>query len=267
MREKIGIGIVTCNRKPMLEKLLESIKYIIDYQLIIINDGDPLEVEGYDFFIRNNIENLGVAKSKNKALKFLMEKGCEHMFLIEDDMFIKDDTVFEKYINASKVSGIQHLIFGYHGPANKNGISKGKPCPRLVVKYSDDVSIALNQHCVGAFCYFSKKSLKECGLIDEKFKNAFDHVSHSYELALKGFSTPYWWWADLANSCDYIEEQACSEESSTIKTPEKMLQWRTNIEESMKYFKEKFGVMPFGNDRVPDKSEQEVISFLKFIKP
>ena len=267
MSEKIGIGIVTCNRKSMLEKLLESIKYRNDCELIIINDGDPLEVEEYNFYIINNIENLGVAKSKNLALKYLQSKDCDHIFLIEDDMLIKDDTIFEKYIKASKVSGIQHLMFGYHGPANKNGISKGKPCPRLVVKYSEDVSIALNQHCVGSFCYYSRKSLEECGLIDEKFKNAFDHVSHSYELSLNGFSTPYWWWADLANSCDYIEEQACSEESSTIKTPEKMLQWRTNIEESMKYFKEKFGVLPFGYDAVPDRSEQEIISFLKFIKP
>jgi hypothetical protein len=103
-------------------------------------------------------------------------------------------------------------------------------------------------------------------LIDEKFKNAFDHVSHSYELALNGFSTPYWWWADLANSCEYIEEQACSEESSSIKTPDKMLQWRTNIEDSMKYFKEKYSVMPFGPDGIVDITESDVLKILKAIK-
>ncbi len=266
MSETIGISIVTCNRKPMLKKLLESIKYRIDCELIIINDGDPIEIDGYNYYIQTNETNLGVAKSKNKAIQYLLDRDCDHIFIIEDDMCIKDDTVFEKYIKASKVSGIQHMMFGYHGPANKNGISKGTPRPRLVVKYSDDVSIALNQHCVGAFCYYTRQSLERCGLIDEKFKNAFDHVSHSYELALNGFSTPYWWWADLANSCEYIEEQACSEESSSIKTPDKMLQWRTNIEESMKYFEEKFGVMPFGSGGVADISETEVLKFLKAIK-
>jgi len=267
MSDKIGIGIVTCNRPEMLAKLLASIKGRHDCKLVIVNDGNPKDCPGWPDYFKNNETNLGVAKSKNKALRHLLDLDCDHIFLIEDDMLIKNDQIFEAYINASKVTGIQHMMFGYHGPANKNGISKGKPFPRLVVKYSDDVSIALNQHCVGAFCYYSRKSLEDCGLIDEKFKNAFDHVSHSYELSLMGYSTPYWWWADLANSCDYIEEQACSEESSTIKTPEKMVEWRNNIEESMKYFKEKFGVMPFGNDRVPDKSEEEIFQFLKSIKP
>jgi len=265
--EKIGIGILTCNRKSMLNKLLDSIKYRNDCELIIINDGDDLEVEGYNFYVRNNGENLGVAKSKNLALKHLLNKDCDHIFLIEDDMLIKNDQIFEAYIKASKATGIQHMMFGYHGPANKNGISKGEPHPRLVVKYSEDVSIALNQHCVGAFCYYTRKSLEDVGLIDENFKNAFDHVSHSYELALKGYSTPYWWWADLANSCDYIEEQACSEESSTIKTKEKMEEWRTNMYKSYDYFKSKFGVAPFGYDGVSDEIEENVLKFLKTIKP
>jgi hypothetical protein len=251
----------------MLNKLLDSIKYRNDCEFIIINDGDDLEVEGYNFYVRNNMENLGVAKSKNLALKHLLNKDCDHIFLIEDDMLIKNDQIFEAYIKASKATGIQHMMFGYHGPANKNGISKGEPHPRLVVKYSDNVSIALNQHCVGAFCYYTRKSLEDVGLIDENFKNAFDHVSHSYELALKGYSTPYWWWADLANSCDYIEEQACSEESSTIKTKEKMEEWRTNMYKSYDYFKSKFGVTPFGYDGVPDQTEDNVLKFLKTIKP
>jgi hypothetical protein len=266
--EKIGVGIITCNRPEFLKKLLNSISYCNYIDLIIVNDGDRIDnLEGYNYYLVNNETNLGVAKSKNIALRHLLDKGCDHIFLIEDDMLIKRDDIFSKYINASKVSGIEHLMFAYHGPANKNGISKGIPTPRLVVKYSDDISISLNQHCVGAFCYYSRKSLEDCGLIDERFKNAFDHVSHSYELALKGYSTPYWWWADLANSTDYIEEQACSEESSTIKTPEKMLKWAENIKQSMQLFKEKFKRMPFGNEGVLDLSEKEALQFIKNIKP
>lgn len=263
--EKIGIGIVTCNRPTFLKKLVDSIRDRSDCELIIINDGKPFLMEGYNYYVEDNDTNLGVAKSKNKALKHLLNLGCDHIFLIEDDMLIKDSNIFEVYINASKKSGIQHLMFGYHGPANKNGISKGKPCPRLVVDYGD-FSLAFNQHCVGAFCYYSRKSLEDVGLIDEKFRNAFDHVSHSYELALKGYSTPYWWWADLANSLDYIEEQACSEENSSIKTPESMNKWQDNIRSSMEYFKEKFGVYPFGRDGVRDTDEQSVLTFLKNVR-
>ena len=265
MSEKIGLGIITKDRPQFLKRLLDSIDGCNWLELIIINDGDPFECPGYNYYIHTNETNLGVAASKNKAMKHLLDIGCDHIFLIEDDMLIKDPNIFQAYIDASKKSGIQHLMFGYHGPANKNGISHGKPCPRLVVDYGD-FSIAFNQHCVGAFCYYSSKSLEDVGLIDEKFRNAFDHVSHSYELALKGYSTPYWWWADLANSLDYIEEQACSEENSSIKTPESMQKWQDNIRGSMDYFKEKFGVFPFGSDGVPDTMEQDVLTFLKSVR-
>ena len=278
--DKIGVGIITCGRPDMYKKLEESLRQCdahIDV-LYVFEDtknersyGDGGYVEG-SFVWRNKqtrIEtlqkNIGVGASKNRALSFLIDVGCEHIFLIEDDMFIKKPDVFRAYINASKMSGIQHLMFGYHGPANKNGISHGKPCPRLVVDYGD-FSLAFNQHCVGAFCYYSRKCLEDVGLIDEKFRNAFDHVSHSYELALKGYSTPYWWWADLANSLDYIEEQACSEENSSIKTPESMQKWQDNIRSSMEYFKEKFGVYPFGSDGVRDTDEKEVLTFLKNVR-
>lgn len=265
VEEKIGIGIVTCNRPHYLEKLLESVADCNWAEFIIVNDGDKLELPGYNYYIHNNEKNLGVAASKNKAMKHLLELGCDHIFLIEDDMLIKDPNIFEAYISASKKSGIQHMMFGYHGPANKNGISKGKPHPRLVVDYGD-FTLALNQHCVGAFCYYTRACLEDVGLIDEQFRNAFDHVSHSYELALKGYSTPYWWWADLANSTDYIEEQACSEESSTIKTPEREQEWRDNGKSSIDYFKSKYNLYPFGPGGVPDTSTTEVIKQLKQLK-
>jgi glycosyltransferase involved in cell wall biosynthesis len=268
MSEKIGCAIITCNRPVMFKKCLDSIMNNPDLdEIVIVNDGlghTYHQSQKYPL-IQHIPEKQGVAKSKNDALLYLMDMGCDHIFLIEDDMFIKDPNIFQAYIDASKKSGIQHLMFGYHGPANKNGISRGKPCPRLVVDYGD-FSLAFNQHCVGAFCYYSRKALEDVGLIDEKFRNAFDHVSHSYELALKGYSTPYWWWADLANSLDYIEEQACSEENSSIKTPETMQKWSDNIRSSMDYFKEKFGVFPFGSDGIPDTKEQEVLTFLKNVR-
>ena len=268
--EKIGVGVITCNRETFLKKCFNSLTTldlhnILD-EIVIINDGLPLKDDFSFIDVIQNDSNLGVAKSKNKALQYLLDAGCDHIFLIEDDMIIKDQKIFGKYIEVSKISGIQHMMFGYHGPANKNGVSGvsgGVPCPRLIVKYSDDISIALNQHCVGAFCYYTRKSLEDCGLIDEGFKNAFDHVSHSYTLALKGYSTPYWWWADLANSCDYIEEQACSEVSSTIVTPENMYKHHSNIRSSIELFRSKFGVAPFGKDGVSDTPEVEVLKFLK----
>lgn len=259
---KIGVGIITCDRISMFEKCYNSIKNISDIdELVVVNDGGDSVLCDHEM-IRHVPPRQGVAKSKNDALQHLLDKGCDHLFLIEDDMLIKDPSIFQKYIETSKVTGIQHLMFGYHGPANKNGVSGGSPCPRIVVDYGEH-QLALNPHCVGAFCYYTRESLEDVGLIDERFRNAFDHVSHSYSLALKGYSTPYWWWSDVANSLDYIEEQECSEKSSSIKTEDQMHVWETNIQKSMDLFRDIFGVMPFGNDGVKDTPEIDVLKFLK----
>jgi GT2 family glycosyltransferase len=242
MREKIGIGIVTCRRPEMLTKLLESIKYRNDCELVIINDGEPLEVEGYNFYVRNNIENLGVAKSKNLALKYLQSKDCDHIFLIEDDMLIKDDTVFEKYINASKKSGIQHFNFSQHGFANKirNNLGQIIANPKITVKY-DNVGISFYDHCIGSFSYYSRECLKNVGLMDERYYNACEHVDHTYEIIKKGYHPPFWWFADIENSSEYIGDDGWSMETSSICSSPSFME---NVRKADVIFSSKHGHLP-----------------------
>ena len=259
---KIGIGIITCNRNAFLRNCVKSIKTEWYDELIIINDGDKPITTFYDCEIINNEQNIGVCKSKNKALKTLLEKGCDYIFLVEDDMRFKGNA-FQAYIDAYKRTGIHHMMFAYHGPANKGGISKGEPKPRKVIDYGD-LKIALNAGCVGAVCFYTKECLDEVGLFDEDFdKNNFEHVEHSYRLAKAGYSTPYWWWSDIANSLDYIEEQACSEDNSSIRRGGN---WQQKIIESAELFKNKHGYMPAWQNCVPDTSLNDVINFLKIKK-
>ena len=259
---KIGIGIITCNRNEFLRDCVKSIAPEWYDELIIINDGDKPITTFYGCEIVNNDQNIGVCKSKNKALKELLNRDCDYIFLVEDDMRFKGNA-FDKYIKASAITGIQHMSFAYHGPANKGNISKGEPKPRKVIDYGD-VKIALNQHSVGAVCFYTRKSLEDVGIFDEDFdKNNFEHVEHSYRLAKSGYSTPYWWWADLANSCDFIEEQACSEESSSIRRGD---DWKQKIIDSAYIFQRKHGYMPAWQNAVPDTSINDIVKFLKKVK-
>ena len=258
---KIGIGIITCNRNDFLKTCISSIKKEWYNEIIIINDGE-LPVIDNNIKIINNKTNIGVCKSKNKALRYLLDKNCDHIFLVEDDMKFLDN-IFKEYIKASEITGIKHFMFGYHGPANKGGISGGKPKPRKIIDYKD-IKIALNQHCVGAVCYYTKKSLEDTGLFDEQFnKNNFEHVEHSFRLAKDGYSTPYWWWADIANSLDYVQEQACSEANSAIRRGD---DWQQSIIDSAYIFKSKHGVMPAWDNCVPDTPVNEIIKILKEFK-
>lgn len=258
----IFLGIITCNRSKFFKQCYESVKNIKNLGfLAVVNDGEEdIDVDENVFYVKNK-KNIGVGKSKNILFKKAIEVGADHIFIMEDDIIVKNAEVLNEYIRAKNVTGIQHFCFAYHGPANKNGISGGKPAPKFIIDYGD-IKVSINTHSVGAFCYYSKEVLDKVGIIDEKFVNAFEHVEHSYRIAKAGYTTPYWNWSDLANSTDYLDEIECSEKSSTIR-PRK--DWQKNIENAALYFKEKHGVLPAWQNCVPNTSEADVKNIMKDI--
>lgn len=166
-RGRIGVGIVTCNRKSGLLRLWNSLpKQQID-ALIIVNDGKhEAEYHSLQATLVENPQNQGVGYSKNTALRYLLTQNIDHFFLIEDDIYLKDPQVFERYIAASEETGIQHFNFGLHGPYNVD--EQGLPRPRLQVNYAS-FCLPLYPSCVGAFSYYSRRCLQKAGLMDEIF--------------------------------------------------------------------------------------------------
>ena len=255
----IGLGIITCNRENFYKQCYNSVPLDVVDELVTINDGAKLKGKYTDSVIITHDKNKGVGISKNEAMQHLLDQGCEHIFLIEDDIIIKDKNVFQKYIDTAAVSGMWHLMFGYHGPANKHPETK-EPAPRLIVEYANSCKVALNTHCVGAFCYYHKGVLNNVGLMDERFLNAWEHVDHSYQIANAGLVPGYWWWPDVANSYEYLDEQACSEESSAIRPRS---DWQNNIQTGVKHFISKHRHSPVD---VPDTHPDELQKKLQFIK-
>lgn len=255
--EKIGVGIITCGRPDMYKKLAESLRQCDDYinVLYVFEDTKNDRIFGDEGYVSGSFKdrkkqtrtetlptNIGVGAAKNRALSFLLDVGCEHIFLIEDDMFIKKPDVFRAYIEASKKSGIQHFNFSQHGFANKVRDNMGNitPNPKITVEY-DDVGVSFYQHCVGSFSYYSRKCLDDVGLMDERYYNACEHVDHTYEIIKKGYHPPFWWFADIKNSWEYIGDDGWSIESSSICSSPSFVK---NVENADKVFFEKHGHFP-----------------------
>lgn len=262
-----GVGIVTCNRPNFFLQCFRSIPK--DVELVVVNDGSHFAKEDINklqdersFVYIENEHNIGVGKSKNKLLKWCVERGCTDIFLVEDDIVVKNSEVFNEYIKAKNITGIQHFNYGYHGPANKGGISGGAPQPRYIVDYGS-VKIAFNMHSVGAFCYYSREVLVKVGYIDENYTNAFEHVDHDYRIYKAGMCTPYWHFPDIANSYEYLDEIECSEHSSAIRPRS---DWRENIIKGAELFKKKHGYSPAWEGCVPDTDAQKMKRILKNIK-
>lgn len=255
MSNRIGVGIVTYNRPDFFEKCLASIDRSAIDELVVVNDGTPYTFNDSTILIQHET-NKGVGISKNDAFKRLLDAKCNHIFIIEDDIIVKNNQVFQAYIQAGQASGLKHMMYGYHGPANKRN---GVPAPRYVIDYGKDLKIALNQHCVGAFCYYTRDVLETVGLNDEAFVNAWEHVEHSYRIVKAGYLPAYWWWPDLANSNDYLDELACSEVSSTIRP---QTTWKENIIKGAKHFIGKHGLSPV---EIPNATTEDVVAKLKNI--
>ena len=256
---KIGLGIVTYNREDYFKQVIKSIdKEYID-EIVVCNDGTPYKSDIYPDYIEvlQNSENKGVAITKNNCMRHLLDKKCDYIFLIEDDILVKDNNVFNEYIKLHEETGIHHFNFALHGPANKkNGIKS----PRLVVDYGNEVKVSLYQHCVGAFCFYTRQCLEKVGLLDETYINNTEHVDHDYMLDKNCMSTPFWWFPDLVSSDNYLDEIACSEVSSVIRFTDN---WRPNIQKGWQYFNKKHGHHLL---HTPNVTEDKVMNRLRELK-
>jgi GT2 family glycosyltransferase len=271
----IGVGIVTCNRPDYLNSLLKSLDSCKVDELVIVNDGTELpELDiKHPHTIINNETNLGVGRTKNKALKHLVEKGCKYIFLIEDDMIILDKTIFEKYIDAHKASGIHHFNYGPGSPFNRKQTiqnydlhnrhlldQNSEPNPKLIIEYKT-AKISLFEHTVAMFSFFTKEVLETIGYIDEDFYNAWEHVDHTYRIIKAGYHPPFWWFADIFDSHKYLTEAPNAINNSSIANNTE--QWGKNVYGGRELYMRKHGHYP---NQPPFVTKEEVIKSLNNLK-
>lgn len=255
--EKIGIGVLTFNRPALFRECISGIPEV-DIT-VIVNDGDAYPATLYPSRINKVIQhkrNLGVGRSKNEALRFLLNAGCSDIFLCEDDMRIVEPNLCKEYVRAANRTGILHFNFAFHGPRNKS--LTGIPVSRKIVDYGDGIRVSLNRHSVGALSYYRREVLIACGFIDPLFRNMLDHVDHTYRIIREGFHPPFWWFADLAESWRMIDDLDPDLAKSTMRYDK----WSTlgSFHLSNLYFFLKYGSFV---QNVPDSGEEEVDKVLR----
>lgn len=259
---KLGVGIITCDRPEFYKKCADSILDISSIDVkVVVNDGKPFsnihDKYKLDKYIYTK-KNIGVGKAKNKALRYLLDQECEHIFLLEDDVYVHDPSTFNRYVHASEKTGIRHLNFCLHGNDNK---IDGKPAPKIVIDYND-VKIALYHNIYGALSYYHRSVLEDVGLMDKEYFNAMEHVDHTMQVILKGYHPPFRWFADIADSDSLVKEQDHGHGESKIRADNN---WQERFMKGVRRFHHKFDINVCDpTEPVADKSD--VITSLKEIK-
>lgn len=259
-KDKIGVGIITCDRPEYLTDLLNSFNVLssdID-EVVIVDDGNKPSIEKFaNWFVHKTEGRIGVGKAKNFAMKHLLYHECEHIFILEDDCIIKDPDVFKKYIEAYKETGIKHFNFGPASPWNRvqhdksmigdlsrrgEASQKGDPNPKMVINYNNGVSISLYEHIVAMFSYYHASTLNKVGLMDEDFYNAWEHVEHTLRIIKNGDYTPFWWFADITGSENYIKEQEGEKANTSLAKNEE--EFMKRVQDGLQIFYKKHQTVP-----------------------
>jgi GT2 family glycosyltransferase len=261
LRGKIGVGIITCDRNDFFNKCFESIPSYVD-NLIVVNDGLDIEIpdnkENFEFEYHKTSGRIQVGAAKNIAMRSLLDKGCDYIFTLEDDIFVKDPNTFNNYIEASINTGIKHFNFGFSQKENLD--SNLKPVFKKIVEYKTS-KIVLTPNILGAFTFYTRDCLQTIGLHHKEFnKGHGDHPELTYRAYKHGYTTPFWWFADIYNSWEMIENQSNMGDDSLVRNQKNI---RENFNEACSIFKKLHGVSML---EVPHLSEKEVIEVLKQLK-
>lgn len=259
IHKNIGLGVITYNRPEYCTQAVRSIPTNQVKEWVVVNDAGfgsqsikaALD-ETVGGILIEHFTNKGVGAAKNTAIQYLLAKGCEHIFLMEDDLEIQDAAVFDRYIDTARATGIWHLCYGK--------VAGNREKIRMTKEYTESTAIDLHYDCQGAFMYIYKGILSYIGAFDEKFKNAYEHIDFTYRCIQANLLPPFWWFADVHDSQELIEVIPGSSEYSSITEKEG---YHENVAAGAQYFTSKHG--RFVN-QIPSATKEEVEKKLEFLK-
>lgn len=247
--DNIFIGIVTHRREEFLIKLLESLKDFTG-ELVVYKDGNQYPY--YNVPCGTNLiesaTNNGVGFAKNEIIKLFKKSDKEHLFIIEDDVLIKDLSVFQYFIDFSETTGVKHT--------NWNNCTATIDTKRFEVQYDKDdyMTAVINRDCSGSFQYFHNDIIDRF-YIDLKYRNAWEHIDVELQLCMKGLIPPFWAFITPKHCKDYLEMQDGGN-SSTITKEEN---YQNELLEGLEYFNKKWG---FSVMQIPRVSDEMVTQYL-----
>lgn len=155
---RIGIAITTVpKRKELHQKQMEYFAKFAPENAFI--------------YVHNDWQGIGIAKSKNKCFSELMEAGCTHLFLFDDDCWpIKDG-----WIELFTKSNLFHssLTFTHH--------TDGTPNKHKLIRTLKGIDYFSNG--CGMMLYYTRKCIEQIGGMDIRYtKWGYEHGGLSMRI-------------------------------------------------------------------------------------
>jgi hypothetical protein len=233
MEMKIGVGITTFNKQDYYDILYDSLPLNEIDCLITTNMGSQYskKYNGYWNQWKDNYDS-GPAEGRNQNIKYLLDNDCDYIFLIEDDMIIKNKNVFKEYINKSIETGIKYFI--YCSSSSGSG-SIGNRTPKFNIKYPGDCNISFYPNMNNDFVCHHKSNFEE-RLYDTTYRYIFDIEFTYYHMMIKKNTSPFWSFPDIHNSDLYINNQPGSESRINEQREKKLFKEFTKLKNQIGFW-------------------------------
>jgi len=251
----IGIGLITYNREEKFNRVLSSIKLDQIGHIVAVKDGgksfyNELPYTDQKVEFHQLKENIGVGRCKNFILENLLQKGCEHIFLLEDDCLVKDNNVWDYCVSFAEESGLLHF--------NWNDYRHG----RFATAEFDKHKAALCHNTEASFSYFHKTFLEDIRF-DENYMNAWEHIDIELQGEKKGFLPPFRWFVSPSDLNLYLEDIDSNDSSITNRE-----NYHERVINGHHYFEKKWGkkvneILPVDNKTFYDKMKEITIKYAK----
>ena len=182
MSFRVGVGIVTYNRKELLSGTIDQVRALTrqpDAALVVADDGSS---DGTLTMLRDKQVpvitgvNMGIAWNKNRALFLLSQTlGCETVILLEDDTRPSQAAWETEWIEAAKRWG--------HANYARNFMQD-----RFVSGSGTALDPYLCKDVTAQCACFSTAALTYGGYLDPRFKGyGYEHAEHSRRLVRVGY--------------------------------------------------------------------------------
>lgn len=188
---RIGIAITTHNRPDVLNRAIEQhIKHLPAGALVVvIDDGSkPVAVVPDGVQLLRHETSLGIVASKNASLSALMDAGCEHLFLWDDDAWPIADNWHLPYIESPE----PHLAYQFLDLAGMNKLND------LSELYRDDQHVAYTGQR-GVMLYYHRSAIEKVGGFDPVYgRGMYEHSDLALRIHNAGLTT--WAYGDVVGS-------------------------------------------------------------------
>lgn len=188
---RIGIAITTHQRADVLKRALEQhMKHLPAGALVVvIDDGSkPAAVVHDGVQLLRHETSLGIVASKNASLSALMDAGCEHLFLWDDDAWPIADNWHLPYIHSPE----PHLAYQFLDLAGRNKLND------MAELYRDDKHVAYTGQR-GVMLYYHRSAIEKVGGFDPIYgRGMYEHSDLALRVHNAGLTT--WAYADVTNS-------------------------------------------------------------------